>query len=89
MGRVVSGNPSVRGRSDHAITEHSSLIVARDGLDGIDDFFVGDVVGDACEGSITPVGEQGRTTIRVAAERGEQLTTFGVVEGSEVHEQSP
>src|SRR6476660_3358542 len=59
--------------------------MARHRLDGVDHFFVGDLLGGAEEAGVAAVHEQREAAIGIAPQGGDQVAPFRVVEGTEVH----
>src|SRR4051812_43603740 len=60
-------------------------VVARDGLDGVDDLLVGHLVGGPGEAGVLAVHQQGQPAVGVAPQGGDQLPALGLVQRAEVH----
>jgi hypothetical protein len=62
-----------------------SLVVARNRLDGVDDFVVGDFVCSAEETGVAAVHEDRAIALGIAPQGTDQLPAFDVIQGTEVH----
>jgi hypothetical protein len=59
--------------------------MARNRFDRGDYFFVGNLVGGACETRVAPVRENGTVVFGVASQGGDQFLPFGLVQSTETH----
>src|SRR5436309_3135488 len=69
----------------HDSSPITSLVMARDRLDRVDDLLIGDLVGAADETRVAAVEQQNPVAVGVPAQGGDELAAFGFVERAEVH----